>query len=320
MTPEQAKALREPFKPEQIGKLPKPTKKENPKGRCAECGGWHGLPAVHLDYVGHAAITDRLLQVDPDWTWKPMAVDAAGAPLFSGGGLWILLTVAGVTRPGYGDETGSGGTKEIIGDALRNAAMRFGVGLDLWSKEGLGNEIASADEVRGRQQTGSARGTYGGMEAHRGVSSGEVAGGASTYEPSEGTLSIDGRGTTVTSDGPACPECGRLPLGKRRDGSGYFCPAGRDGCGKGFGIDDPRLLTKTGPAEGASAIGSGGSSGEWSGDRTEKVGGASNSSKVRGGSGTPDGGDAASSERHPETLLSEKGVGSGYLSDEDVPF
>ena len=34
MDAEQAKALREPFKPEQIGKLPKPTKKDNAKGRC----------------------------------------------------------------------------------------------------------------------------------------------------------------------------------------------------------------------------------------------------------------------------------------------
>lgn len=138
MTEEQAKALRAPFKPEQIGKLPKPTRRENTKGACKECGGWHGLPAVHLDYVGHAAITDRLLQVDPTWTWEPQARDEFGAPkLDAKGGLWINLTVCGVTRPGYGDETNGKGMKEIIGDALRNGAMRFGVGLDLWSKENL---------------------------------------------------------------------------------------------------------------------------------------------------------------------------------------
>lgn len=143
MTPEQAKALREPFKPEQIGKLPKPTKRDNPRGKCGECGGYHGLPAVHLDYVGHAAITDRLLQVDPDWTWEPMARDDRGGPLLdSRGGLWINLTVCGVTRPGYGDETNGKGMKEIVGDALRNAAMRFGVGLDLWSKERLQEDSA----------------------------------------------------------------------------------------------------------------------------------------------------------------------------------
>src|SRR5687768_17507101 len=53
--------LREPFPPNQISKLPKPYKKDSPKGNCRECGGYHGLPAAHLDYVGHAALTARLL-------------------------------------------------------------------------------------------------------------------------------------------------------------------------------------------------------------------------------------------------------------------
>ena len=143
MTPEQAKALREPFKKEQIGKLPKPTKKDNPKGKCGECGGYHGLPAVHLDYVGHAATTDRLIQVDPEWSWEPMALGPNGEPLMTNGGMWIKLTVAGVTRPGFGD----GATpKEVIGDAIRNAAMRFGVALDLWAKEDLkGSDEAAGD-------------------------------------------------------------------------------------------------------------------------------------------------------------------------------
>ncbi len=143
MNAEQAKALRAPFKPEQIGKLPKPTKRENPKGKCSECCGYHGLPAVHLDYVGHAAATDRLLQVDPEWTWKPMAQGPNGEPLLTNGGLWIELTVCGVTRPGFGDEGNGKGMKEVIGDAIRNAAMRFGVALDLWAKEDL---HASGDE------------------------------------------------------------------------------------------------------------------------------------------------------------------------------
>lgn len=142
----QAKKLREPFKPEQIGKLPKPTKKENPKGRCKDCGGWHGLPAVHLDYVGHAGVTDRLLQVDPEWTWEPMAYGPNGEPMLTNGGLWIKLTVCGVTRPGFGDEGNGKGMKEIIGDAIRNAAMRFGVALDLWSKEDLHKDSAGEPE------------------------------------------------------------------------------------------------------------------------------------------------------------------------------
>lgn len=133
--------LREPFKPNQISKLPKPYKKDSPKGNCKECGGYHGLPAVHLDYVGHAALTDRLLDADPLWTWEPIAFDEQGLPRFDkSGGLWIKLTVCGMTRLGYGHAASSSNKeigsreKEVIGDALRNAAMRFGAALDLWHK------------------------------------------------------------------------------------------------------------------------------------------------------------------------------------------
>jgi hypothetical protein len=54
--------------------------------------------------------------------------------------MWIKLTVCGVTRLGYGDaqgKTGGNAMKERIGDALRNAAMRFGAALDLWHKGDL---------------------------------------------------------------------------------------------------------------------------------------------------------------------------------------
>lgn len=130
--------LRKPFESHQISKLPKPYKKDSPKGKCPDCGGYHGLPAMHLDYVGHAALTDRLLDVDPAWSWEPLATDEKGLPAIDkDGGLWIKLTVCGVTRLGYGDaqgKTGGDAMKERIGDALRNAAMRFGAALDLWHK------------------------------------------------------------------------------------------------------------------------------------------------------------------------------------------
>lgn len=120
MNPEQAKALRAPFPKEAIGRIDR----------------GHG---VVLDYVGHAATTQRLLEVDPTWTWEPLALDEHGLPAFDpAGGLWIKLTVGGVTRLGYGDAAGKKGpnaVKEAIGDGIRNAAMRFGVALDLWAKE-----------------------------------------------------------------------------------------------------------------------------------------------------------------------------------------
>lgn len=132
------KKLREPFKEHQIGLLPKPYKKDSRKGHCKECGGYHGLPAAHLQFVGHAALTDRLLEVDPFWNWEPVTMDENGLPFIDKqGGMWIKLTILGVTRLGYGNahtSKGPDGVKEVIGDALRNAAMRFGAALELWHK------------------------------------------------------------------------------------------------------------------------------------------------------------------------------------------
>jgi hypothetical protein len=121
--------LRTPFPENQISYLPK--------------GG------VKLAYVGHAALTDRLLDVDPNWTWEPLAYGPDGLPAIDEiGGLWIKLTVCGVTRLGYGDaqgKTGGNAMKERIGDALRNAGMRFGAALDLWHK---GELHAAQDDDR----------------------------------------------------------------------------------------------------------------------------------------------------------------------------
>jgi len=140
--------LRAPFPAHLIGRLPKPTKKQtedvranyNNGIRCSECGGWHHKNVVHLDYVGHAALTDRLLDCDPNWNWNPLALNEQGLPGMSPDGMWIQLTVCGVTRIGFGSAEGKHGgnaIKEIIGDALRNAAMRFGAALDLWHKGDL---------------------------------------------------------------------------------------------------------------------------------------------------------------------------------------
>jgi hypothetical protein len=118
-----AKALREPFPPELVGKLPK--------------------AGMQLDFVGHAAVTDRLLFVDPEWSWEPMGFTSEGLPAYRESDneteLWIRLTIAGVTRPGVGvvRTASSDLGKQLVSDALRNAAMRFGVALDLWSKEDL---------------------------------------------------------------------------------------------------------------------------------------------------------------------------------------
>lgn len=167
--------LRAPFPETQVGRLPQPVKRgDENKMRCEEsvgravsadgyyCGGYHAR-SVHLSYVGHAALTARLLDADPRWNWEPVAVDPHGLPAIVNGGLWIRLTVAGVTRLGYGDAPGkNNATKELIGDALRNAAMRFGAALDLWSKEDLRAETTEPEgpsENRPSQGSGSGGGS-----------------------------------------------------------------------------------------------------------------------------------------------------------------
>jgi hypothetical protein len=146
--------LRAAFPDEQIQQLPRlkcPQCRdsrnkvcENPrhaKSECKTCGNYVSVYHLHLDYVGHAELTNRLLDADPLWSWEPVAFDQRGLPQFDeNGGLWIRLTVCGHTRLGYGDSQGKKGpnaVKEAIGDALRNAAMRFGAALDLWAKSDL---------------------------------------------------------------------------------------------------------------------------------------------------------------------------------------
>ncbi len=158
--------LRAPFPPHQISKLPKPTKAQTEavkadfkKGiRCKICGSWHHPEVIHLDYVGHAALTDRLLDTDAAWSWEPLAF-RDGLPAFDQtGGLWIKLTVCGVSRLGYGHAAAKPGVdpgareKEVIGDALRNAAMRFGAALDLWHKGDLHVEDENATETASSPQ------------------------------------------------------------------------------------------------------------------------------------------------------------------------
>lgn len=153
MNDETVTKLREPFPPHQVGKLPRVTCKEcsdkkltcqrHQRARCDVCKAFVSTQHIHLDYVGHAEVTDRLLSVDPEWSWEPVSFDASGLPAIAPGAsggwvLWIRLTVAGVTRLGVGSVAGGNDVeKQLVSDALRNAAMRFGVALNLWAKTEL---------------------------------------------------------------------------------------------------------------------------------------------------------------------------------------
>jgi hypothetical protein len=179
MDAEIQRKLREKFDENRIGKKPKITCPacSKAKGVCGEhkkvrcppapqgCGQWISERHMHVDFVGHADVTDRLLDVDPEWDWEPLAVGDNGLPVFDQfGGLWIRLTIGGKTRVGYGGADGKGGedaVKEAIGDAIKVTAMRFGVGLDLWRKGETPGKPAEDAPTPQQQATPPARRTNG---------------------------------------------------------------------------------------------------------------------------------------------------------------
>ncbi|MGH9311751.1 MAG: hypothetical protein ACRD1S_01005, partial [Vicinamibacterales bacterium] len=164
-TPDGFAQLRRPFPPGQIGKLPRKNRDDG--------------SVIYLDYVGHGRITDRLLEVDPAWTWRPYAHDERGLPLIVEDArgqlaLWIVLSVCGQERIGVGTcgKNAYDPLKELIGDALRNAAMRFGVALDLWirDEEHLPPGSSARSSLRRRGISSSRRSRFACCSASRSMS------------------------------------------------------------------------------------------------------------------------------------------------------
>lgn len=129
MNEDKAKALRAPFRDDQV-------EAKNVGQRS-------------YNFINHAVVTDRLIFVDPAWYWQPMAISDNGSPVLDEfNGLWIRLTVCGVTRIGYGasepHQKGADAVKTAISDAIKNAAMRFGVALDLWGADSNGSSVELA--------------------------------------------------------------------------------------------------------------------------------------------------------------------------------
>ena len=96
---------------------------------------------IQLDFVGHADVTKMLIEIDPLWSWEPVAFDADGLPAYRvENGLAHMagwLTVHGVRRLGIGSVAHNKPDllKELASDFIRNAAMRFGICLSLWTKQ-----------------------------------------------------------------------------------------------------------------------------------------------------------------------------------------
>jgi hypothetical protein len=91
-----------------------------------------------LSYISHALVTERLNEVDPDWSWRVLTehiwYDPNGAPHCAG--VTVEMTVGGVTRVEAGgpqrQEAFTNEIKNAYSDAIKRAAMRFGVALYIW--------------------------------------------------------------------------------------------------------------------------------------------------------------------------------------------
>jgi hypothetical protein len=143
--------------------------------KCKDCGQKVTRAHSHLDYVGHANVTKRLLDADPRWSWRPMARDVPEQVMLAaiatgdqaiiaqviasyppklielevGNGrkervLWGELVIHDedgneVVTPGVGDAKGKlwgpDALKEMIGDFLRNSGQRRGLAWKLWAKQ-----------------------------------------------------------------------------------------------------------------------------------------------------------------------------------------
>jgi hypothetical protein len=95
---------------------------------------------INLAYVSHADITRILIEIDPLWSWQPVAWENGRPAIHVDNGtatMWATLTLLGKSMIGVGSVRADkqDQSKELIGDFLRNAAMRFGIALSLWSKQ-----------------------------------------------------------------------------------------------------------------------------------------------------------------------------------------
>lgn len=127
--------LRRPFDPKLIQKLPATQKR----------------PA--LDYVGHAAVTDRLNKEAPGWTYEIVRFVEIGGDASSDGlphlmAVYGYMKIGSVVRYEVGEADGVAEygreLKGAMSDFIRRAAMRFGVALDMWAKEDLNVALSAA--------------------------------------------------------------------------------------------------------------------------------------------------------------------------------
>lgn len=115
---------------------------------------------MQLDFVGHADITRILIEIDPHWRWVPIAWDNGRPVIHVENGIatmWGELQLLGQARLGVGSVRADKADldKELVGDFLRNAAMRFGICLSLWTKQEW-DDLNTNKPAAPKGKTGSA--------------------------------------------------------------------------------------------------------------------------------------------------------------------
>jgi hypothetical protein len=215
--------LRKPFRREQIGRLPATGKR----------------PA--LDFVGHAAVTDRLNKIAPGWSysiderWDGLSVEYVKGNEVQVPTFWVrgTMTIGGVSRAEVGDGKDA---KEAIGNFIRRGAMRFGVAIDLWSREELESAPAmeASADAGGRvdQASSASRASFVPAGSSAGVVDPEPAGAGTAS--SEGTAESYGEGGSEPSATPA-PGGGSSPFSPP-PGTGTVDPLT---CGHKYGTGAP---------------------------------------------------------------------------------
>lgn len=116
---------------------------------------------MSLDFVGHADITRILIEIDPNWQWVPIAWDNGRPAIHVENGIatmWGELRILGQARLGVGSVRADKQEldKELVGDFLRNAAMRFGICLSLWTKQEWDDLDTHKAPAPKQKQTGTA--------------------------------------------------------------------------------------------------------------------------------------------------------------------
>lgn len=134
--------LRREFPPHAKGKLVKYAKSDRNAPECPTCGARHtgGANALHVDYIGHAFLRERLNEVE--WSYEldrtpdagPMVVQEPDGKL-----VWIpfRMTVMGAVKEevAVAELSKDEWPKVLWSDVITRGAMAHGIGLHLWQKD-----------------------------------------------------------------------------------------------------------------------------------------------------------------------------------------